>query len=118
MDSPGRHGHALGRSRALQPAWPGLADGYGLSAVALGGSHVGDDGVAALAETGDRRGEHLSRLQVARRLAGVADAARGAGGDDVAGPESGHRGDVLDQGDRVEEEVAGGVLLDGLAIDL
>ena len=63
---------------------------------------VADDGVAQHAEPLDLDLDDVAGLQQPRRRAGVADAGRGAGGQQVAGPQ---REGVRDQRERVADGV-------------
>src|SRR5262249_53744695 len=63
------------------------------------------------------RDEALAGPQVPGWLPGMPYAARGAGRDDVTGLEGDDRGDVLDEVDRVEQQIAGVVLLHRLTVE-
>src|SRR5690606_17609280 len=58
-----------------------------------------------LADPVDPSAQRRPFPQVGRGFAGVTDTAWRPGRDDVAGSQSGDGGDVLDQGDRVEDQV-------------
>ena len=67
-----------------------------------------------------RRADHdlVAGLQPDARLAGAADAGRGAGGDDVAGLERHQAREVGDQRRDREDQVGGGRLLHPLAVEV
>src|SRR5690606_14155024 len=103
VSSEGLSSSSLRSSASLREkyAWPRRARrsasrmrGSDVRSVRAPTSDLRDDLVAQLAEPRDARDERLTGLEVARRLAGVPDATRGARRDDVAGLQRDDVGDV------------------------
>src|SRR5216683_7510403 len=92
-----------------------FADGYAGGAARLRG--WGDKAAGHSAEAFEVAAEDLARSEELGRLAGRADAGRGAGEDQVAGQQGQHRGQPGDELGHAEDQLRGAALLDLLAID-
>ena len=75
------------------------------------------DGIALGAEACDGGFDEVAGFEEFRRVCACADARGGAGGDDVAWEERHEAADVADEEGDWEDEVGGGALLAGVAVD-